>query len=42
VVDAEQNRTAFAYDLGNRLTSITYPDTTSVRFAYDGRGAGNR
>jgi YD repeat-containing protein len=38
VVDAQQNRTTFAYDLGNRLTGITYPDTTSVSFAYDGRG----
>jgi len=36
VVEAQQNRTTFAYDLGNRLTGITYPDTTSVSFAYDG------
>lgn len=42
VVDALQNRTTFAYDLGNRLTGITYPDATSVSFAYDTRAGGRR
>lgn len=38
VVDALHNRTTFTYDLGDRLTKITYPDTTFVSFAYDARG----
>jgi RHS repeat-associated protein len=32
------NQTTFAYDAGDRLTKITYPDQTFVSFAYDSRG----
>jgi len=38
VTDALNNQTTFTYDLGNRLTKITYPDTTFVTFAFDSRG----
>src|SRR6266849_10655081 len=38
VTDALNNQTTFTYDLVNRLTKITYPDTSFVSFAYDSRG----
>ncbi len=38
VKDALNNQTTFTYDAGDRLTKITYPDTTFVSFAYDSRG----
>ena len=31
-------QTQFQYDSGNRLTKITYPDSSTVQFAYDSRG----
>ena len=38
VTDTMSNQTAFAYDAGNRLTGITYPDNSTVSFTYDYRG----
>jgi RHS repeat-associated protein len=36
--DANSKVTGFTYDVMNRLTKITYPDTTTVQFGYDYRG----
>ena len=36
--DALSNTTSFSYDPMNRLTKITYQDTTTMQFAYDKRG----
>ena len=38
VTDALSNQTSFAYDMGNRLTGITYPDNSTASFTYDTRG----
>jgi len=38
VKDAQGNTIGFAYDSMNRLTTITYPDSSSTQFAYDYRG----
>ena len=38
VTDALNHQTTFTYDAMNRLTKITYPDTTTTQFAYDYRG----
>jgi RHS repeat-associated protein len=38
VTDALTHQTTFAYDAGDRLTMITYPDSTTTTFAYDYRG----
>jgi RHS repeat-associated protein len=38
VEDASNQSTTFAYDTGDRLTQITYPDTTTTQFGYDYRG----
>ena len=38
VTDALSHTTTFTYDTGNRLTQITYPDSTTSSFAYDSRG----
>ena len=35
VTDALSNQTSFAYDMGNRLTGITYPDSSTASFTYD-------
>ena len=32
------HQTTYAYDLGNRLTKITYADGTATNFTYDYRG----
>jgi RHS repeat-associated protein len=37
-INGSAHPTTFAYDIMNRLTSITYPDNTSVSFGYDYRG----
>jgi RHS repeat-associated protein len=37
-VNGSQKPTTFAYDSMNRLTKITYPDSTFVQFGYDSRG----
>src|SRR5208283_678153 len=37
VTDALQHQTTFTYDALNRLTKITYPDTTYTQFGYDYR-----
>lgn len=37
VTDAEQKRTAYAYDLLNRRVKVTYPDGRTNRYAYDNR-----
>jgi RHS repeat-associated protein len=36
--DANSKQTTFTYDTMNRLTKITYPDTTTTQFGYDYRG----
>jgi YD repeat-containing protein len=33
-----QNQTSFAYDSGDRLTTITYPDSTTSTCAHDSCG----
>jgi RHS repeat-associated protein len=38
VTDALTHQTTFTYDAMERLTKITYPDTTTTQFAYDIRG----
>jgi len=38
VKDAQANTTRFDYDSMNRLTTITYPDSSSTQFARDYRG----
>lgn len=38
VKDALGNTTAFAYDSMNRLTKITYPNSTTTQLGYDTRG----
>jgi len=38
VTDALNHQTTFTYDTGDRLTKITYPDTTTTQFGYDYRG----
>jgi RHS repeat-associated protein len=38
VTDALNHPTTFAYDTGDRLKTITYPDSTTTTFAYDSRG----
>lgn len=38
VIDAMSHETDFAYDTGDRLTTITYPDHTTTGFGYDYRG----
>jgi RHS repeat-associated protein len=38
VTDALNHQTTFAYDAMDRLTQITYPDTTTSQFGYDYRG----
>jgi len=37
MIDALQDKTNFAYDAMDRLTTITYPDQTTTSFAYDSR-----
>ncbi len=38
ITDALNHATTFAYDAMSRLTTITYPDSTTSTFAYDSRG----
>jgi RHS repeat-associated protein len=38
VTDALNHQTTFTYDAMDRLTKITYPDTTTTQFGYDYRG----
>ncbi len=38
VTDALNHQTTFTYDSMDRLTKITYPDTTTTQFGYDYRG----
>jgi YD repeat-containing protein len=38
VTDALNHQTTFTYDSMDRLTKITYPDTTATQFGYDYRG----
>ena len=37
-INGSAHPTNFTYDIMNRLTGITYPDSSSVSFAYDSRG----
>jgi RHS repeat-associated protein len=37
-VDALGRRTTYTYDADNRLTRVTYPDTTTQTYTYDFRG----
>ncbi len=35
---AQQNQTAYRYDTIGRLVEVTYPDSSSIRYAYDKNG----